>query len=73
MPDQACETSPLSFAHPLQGSRMALAGNKADLAAQRSVTADEAKVGLASCRTSVYQQALIEEELGSLYTAPGAV
>ena len=52
---------------------MALAGNKADLAAQRSVTADEAKVGLASCRTSVYQQALIEEELGSLYTAPGAV
>ena len=29
---------------------MALAGNKADLAAQRSVTADEAKVGLASCQ-----------------------
>ncbi len=43
---------------------MALAGNKADLAAQRSVTADEAKVGSSSvfwnacadmaCRTQVH-------------------
>ena len=31
---------------------MALAGNKADLAAQRSVTADEAKVGLTFCQRS---------------------
>ena len=31
---------------------MALAGNKADLAAQRSVTADEAKVGLSLCQRS---------------------